>query len=95
MILYQPLHGTSHDGAEFHAEALGCLLELGGKGIGDGAYEVDGEPWAAILLDVAHEEGDEALDEEVVHLGDLTMLREEGGEAGEEAVGQGLAVDSL
>ena len=92
MILHQSLHGAAHDGAEFHAEALGSLLEFGREGTGDGADEVDGEPGAAVLLDVAYEEVGEALDEQLVHLGHLAMLREEGGEAGKEAVGQGLAV---
>ena len=92
MKFYQSFHGALQDGAQLHAKAFGCLFEFGGEGVGDGANEVDGEPGTAILLDVAHEEVGEALDQQLVHLGYLAMFREEGGEAGKETVGQVLAI---
>ena len=92
VILDQSLHGALLNGAEFHAQALGSLLDFATEGVGDRAYAVDGEPRTTVLLDVAYEEVHEALYQQAVYLGYLTMLREEGGEAGKESVCQGLAI---
>ena len=53
---------------------------------------MDGEPGTAVLLDVAHKEVGEALDQQAVYLGYLLVLRKERGEAGEETIGQWLAI---
>ena len=93
MVLYKSVDRTLEGRAHLHAETFGSLSHFGIKGIGDRAYEVYGQPRTAILLDIAYEEVYEAFNQQGVYLGHIAMLREEGGEAGQETVGQGLSVD--
>ena len=92
MVLYQSLHGAFHDSSQFHAEAFCRFFEFSGEGVGYRANEMYAKPWVAILLDVAYEEVNEAFDQSLGYLGDVLVFREEGGEAGQEAIGQRLAV---
>ena len=92
MKLDQALHGTLEDATQLHTQALCSFLEFGAEGIGDGSHKVDGKPGTAVLLDVAHEEINEAIDEQMVYLGHIAVLGEERSEAGQESVCQGLTV---
>ena len=74
VIFDQSLHGALLYDAQLHAQAFGCLFYLAAEGIGDRADAVDAKPRTAVLLDVAHEEVDKALDQQTVYLRYLTML---------------------
>ena len=95
MILYKSLYRTLKDGTQLHTEAFSGLFHFGVKGVGNRTYEVDGQPWAAILLDIANEKVNKAFNQQAVYLGHVAVLGEEGGEAGQETIGQRLAVDSF
>ena len=95
MILHQSLERTLLHISHFHAEAFGSLFEFAFKGPGYRPHKVQGQPWSTILLYIAYEEVGEALHQQPVHFGHLTMFREEGRQASQEAVCQGLAVYPL
>ena len=74
MKLDKAFHRTLEDGTKFHAEAFGSFSHFVAECIGYRTYEMDGEPGTTVLLDIAHEEIDKTVDEQVVYFGNIAML---------------------